>query len=159
MEIDRERLVSTMRRLCIEGGAAIMEIYGREDMGVREKSDSSPVTEADEAADRIISDGLKEEFGDIPLITEEQADTHDLQVKSFLIVDPLDGTKEFVKRRGDFTVNIALVENGVPTLGAVYAGRFPCRSRTMELCALLLQSHIVIRQQTTISGVITWRIP
>ena len=121
IEIDRERLVSTMRRLCIEGGAAIMEIYGREDLGVREKSDSSPVTEADEAADRIISDGLKAEFGDIPLITEEQADTHDLQVKSFLIVDPLDGTKEFVKRRGDFTVNIALVEDGVPTLGAVYA--------------------------------------
>lgn len=98
-----------------------MEIYGRDDMGVREKSDASPVTEADEAADRIISAGLTSEFGDIPLVTEEQSETHDLKVKTFLIVDPLDGTKEFVKRRGDFTVNIALVEDGVPTLGAVYA--------------------------------------
>ena len=98
-----------------------MEIYQRDDMGVREKDDASPVTEADEAADKLISAGLRAEFPDIPLVTEEQSATHDLEVKTFLIVDPLDGTKEFVKRRGDFTVNIALVEDGVPTLGVVYA--------------------------------------
>ena len=98
-----------------------MEIYQRDDMGVRTKDDSSPVTEADEAADRIIAAGLRAEFPEIPLITEEQSATHDLSVKTFLIVDPLDGTKEFVKRRGDFTVNIALVEDGIPTLGVVYA--------------------------------------
>lgn len=119
--VDRNALVSAMRRLSIEAGAAIMEIYERDDMGVREKADSSPVTEADEAADRLIAAGLRAEFPDLPLVTEEQSDTHDLSVTTFLIVDPLDGTKEFVKRRGDFTVNIALVEDGIPTLGAVYA--------------------------------------
>lgn len=121
MAVDRKALVSAMRRLSIEAGAAIMEIYQRDDMGVREKADASPVTEADEAADRLIAAGLRAEFPDLPLVTEEQSSTHDLSVSTFLIVDPLDGTKEFVKRRGDFTVNIALVENGVPVLGAVYA--------------------------------------
>ena len=120
-DIDRNALVSAMRRLSIEGGAAIMEIYQRDDLGVREKADASPVTEADEAADRLISAGLRAEFPGLPLVTEEQSGTHDLSVSTFLIVDPLDGTKEFVKRRGDFTVNIALVEDGVPTLGVVYA--------------------------------------
>ena len=98
-----------------------MAVYEREDMGVREKEDASPVTEADEAADRLISTGLQADFPHIPLVTEEQASTHNLDVSTFLIVDPLDGTKEFVKRRGDFTVNIALVEDGVPTMGVVYA--------------------------------------
>ena len=119
--IDRNALMSAMRRLSIEAGAVIMEIYRRDDMGVREKSDASPVTEADEAADALISAGLAREFPEIPLVTEEQAATHDLDARTFLIVDPLDGTKEFVKRRGDFTVNIALVEDGVPTMGVVYA--------------------------------------
>lgn len=115
-----------MRRLSIEAGRSIMEVYERSDMDVRSKADDSPVTEADEAADRVISSGLKAAFPDIPLVTEEQAATHALEVTTFLIVDPLDGTKEFIKRRGDFTVNIALVEDGVPTLGAVYA---PARRR------------------------------
>jgi len=119
--VDRNALVSAMRRLSIQAGAVILEIYQREYMEVREKADASPVTEADEAADRLISAGLRAEFTDIPLVTEEQSSTHDLMAKTFLIVDPLDGTKEFVKRRGDFTVNIALVEDGAPTLGVVYA--------------------------------------
>ncbi len=110
-----------MRRLSIEAGQAIMEVYDRPDLGVREKADTSPVTEADEAADAVIYSGLKEAFPNFPIVTEEQAATHNLDVKSFLIVDPLDGTKEFIKRRGDFTVNIALVEDGTPTLGVVYA--------------------------------------
>lgn len=103
-----------------------MDIYNRDDLAVRSKADSSPVTEADEAADALISAGLRLEFPTVPLVTEEQAATHKLDVNTFLIVDPLDGTKEFVKRRGDFTVNIALVEDGVPTLGVVYA---PARKR------------------------------
>ncbi|MCG6884916.1 MAG: 3'(2'),5'-bisphosphate nucleotidase CysQ [Silicimonas sp.] len=110
-----------MRRLSLEAGAVIMEVYEREDRGVREKDDASPVTEADEAADALISKGLREAFPGIPLVTEEQASTHNLDVRTFLIVDPLDGTKEFIKRRGDFTVNIALVEDSVPVLGVVYA--------------------------------------
>lgn len=121
IKVDRNALVSAMRRLTIEAGEVIMEIYGQDDLGVRQKSDASPVTEADEAADRLISAGLRAEFPDIALVTEEQSATHDLNVRTFLIVDPLDGTKEFVKRRGDFTVNIALIEDGTPVLGVVYA--------------------------------------
>lgn len=121
-----EDLTQTMRRLALEAGDKIMEIYKADDFDVRAKSDDSPVTEADEAADALISAGLRAAFPEIALITEEQADTHDLDVRDFLIVDPLDGTKEFVQRRGDFTVNIALVENGVPTRGVVYA---PAKNR------------------------------
>jgi 3'(2'), 5'-bisphosphate nucleotidase len=110
-----------MRRLAIEAGALILEVYGRPDMAARAKADQSPVTEADEAADAHISAGLRAAFPDLPLVTEEQAATHTHRGRSFLIVDPLDGTKEFVQRRGDFTVNIALVEEGVPTRGVVYA--------------------------------------
>jgi 3'(2'), 5'-bisphosphate nucleotidase len=110
-----------MRRLAIEAGALILEVYGRPDMEARAKADRSPVTDADEAADAHISAGLRAAFPDLPLVTEEQAATHTHRGRSFLIVDPLDGTKEFVQRRGDFTVNIALVEEGVPTRGVVYA--------------------------------------
>lgn len=120
-EIHRSDMVTTFRRLAIEAGRVIMEVYGRDDFEVRAKGDESPVTEADEAADSVISTGLRAAFPNIPLVTEEQSDTHDVSVSTFLIVDPLDGTKEFVQRRGDFTVNIALVENGAPVLGVVYA--------------------------------------
>jgi len=124
MQFDRR--IAEMRRLALDAGARIMEIYGSDDFEVRAKSDDSPVTAADEAADALISAGLRAAFPDIPLITEEQAATHDLAARSFLIVDPLDGTKEFVQRRGDFTVNIAYVEDGVPLRGVVYA---PARGR------------------------------
>lgn len=119
-------LTLEMRRLALEAGAKIMEIYAAPEFEVRAKSDNSPVTEADEAADAIISAGLRAAFPDIALVTEEQAATHAAQGKTFLIVDPLDGTKEFVQRRGDFTVNIAYVEDGVPLRGVVYA---PARGR------------------------------
>lgn len=114
-------LVSLMRKLALEAGDKIMEVYAAPDFDVRAKSDASPVTEADEAADAIISAGLRAAYPDVPLITEEQADSHELRASTFLIVDPLDGTKEFVQRRGDFTVNIAYVENGIPVRGVVYA--------------------------------------
>ena len=119
--MDYGKLVTVMRRLALEAGDRIMEIYDGDDFDVKVKSDDSPVTAADEAADKIISDGLCAAFPDVALITEEQADTHGAQADTFLIVDPLDGTKEFIHRRGDFTVNIAYVENGVPTRGVVYA--------------------------------------
>jgi 3'(2'), 5'-bisphosphate nucleotidase len=124
--MDFERLEQVMRSLAIEAGAAIMEIYGRDDLGTRAKADESPVTLADEAADRLISAGLRAAFPDVALVTEEQAATHGQAVSTFLIVDPLDGTKEFVQRRGEFTVNIAYVEAGVPLRGVVYA---PARGR------------------------------
>ncbi len=110
-----------MRRLALEAGDAILRIYHADDFEVRSKSDDSPVTAADEEADALISAGLAAAFPDVPLVTEEQSASHGQQVTSFLIVDPLDGTKEFVKRRGDFTVNIAYVADGVPVRGVVYA--------------------------------------
>ncbi len=124
--MDYDALMQTLRRLALEAGDTIMDIYNADDFEVRSKSDDSPVTAADEAADALISDGLRKAFPDIALVTEEQSDTHDLSVMDFLIVDPLDGTKEFINRRGDFTVNIALVEKGIPTRGVVYA---PAKSR------------------------------
>lgn len=120
-QMDHARLVAEMRRLALLAGAAIMEIYNSPDLGVQTKADASPVTAADQAADALISAGLRAAFPDIPLITEEQAASHDQQASTFLIVDPLDGTKEFIQRRGDFTVNIAYVENGVPVRGMVHA--------------------------------------
>ncbi|SFC79200.1 3'(2'),5'-bisphosphate nucleotidase CysQ [Tropicimonas isoalkanivorans] len=119
--MDYDRLTKVIRRLALEAGDRIMEIYNADDFDVRAKSDNSPVTEADEAADALISAGLAEAFPDVLVVTEEQAASHSERAASFLIVDPLDGTKEFVKRRGDFTVNIAYVENGVPVRGVVYA--------------------------------------
>jgi 3'(2'), 5'-bisphosphate nucleotidase len=121
-----QNLMPVMRRLAVEAGDKIMEIYNSDDFEVKLKSDESPVTIADEAADALISAGLRAAFPDIALVTEEQSETHSETASTFLIVDPLDGTKEFINRRGDFTVNIALVENGVPTRGVVYA---PARER------------------------------
>lgn len=125
-DMDFERLTTVARRLAIEAGEKIMEIYERPELDVKTKADASPVTEADEAADALISAGLRAEFPELVLITEEQSASHALTAQTFLIVDPLDGTKEFVNRRGDFTVNIAYVQDGVPLRGVVYA---PARKR------------------------------
>ncbi len=119
--MDFDQLESVMRRLALEAGDAIMEIYGQDDFDVRSKADESPVTAADEAADALISAGLRAAFPDVALVTEEQAESHAERAADFLIVDPLDGTKEFVHRRGDFTVNIAYVTGGTPVRGVVYA--------------------------------------
>lgn len=116
-----DTLIPVIRKLAIQAGEKIMEIYGSDDFDIRSKADDSPVTAADEAADAIISQGLRAAFPEMMLVTEEQADTHTARGDTFLIVDPLDGTKEFIHRRGDFTVNIALVEKGIPTRGVVFA--------------------------------------
>jgi 3'(2'), 5'-bisphosphate nucleotidase len=126
MCLDYQKLTDVMRSLSIAAGKRIMEIYDADDFEVKIKSDASPVTEADEAADALISEGLRAAFPEIALVTEEQAESHALRADRFLIVDPLDGTKEFINRRGDFTVNIALIEAGIPTRGVVYA---PARGR------------------------------
>ncbi len=114
-------LVKEMRRLAVVAGREILKIYHSDDLEIKTKSDASPVTKADKEADAIISSGLRERFGDIPLISEEKAQSHNISHERFLIIDPLDGTKEFIKKRDEFTVNIAFVENGVPTLGLIYA--------------------------------------
>ncbi|MEO1611821.1 MAG: 3'(2'),5'-bisphosphate nucleotidase CysQ [Pseudomonadota bacterium] len=121
---------AVFRRLAIEAGRAIMEIYESGDMGVEAKADESPVTRADIAADEIIRAGLIAAFPDVQLVTEESAESHGgARADRFILVDPLDGTKEFVKRGGDFTVNIALIENGAPVAGVVYA---PAKGRLFQ---------------------------
>jgi 3'(2'), 5'-bisphosphate nucleotidase len=115
-------MASVLRRLAIEAGEAIMAVYDRGPAAVTRKADASPLTEADLAADAIIVAGLEAAWPTIPVVTEERAATHALGGAGVhFLVDPLDGTKEFVERRGDFTVNIALIENGAPVAGVVYA--------------------------------------
>ncbi|MGV6810936.1 MAG: 3'(2'),5'-bisphosphate nucleotidase CysQ [Brevirhabdus sp.] len=114
-------MTAVFRTLALEAGAKIMEIYNSDDFEVKAKSDDSPVTEADEAADALISAGIRAAFPDTLLVTEEQAASHAQKANEFIIVDPLDGTKEFIKRRGEFTVNIAYVKDGTPIRGVVYA--------------------------------------
>lgn len=121
-----EELTIVMRRLALEAGDEIMRIYEGPDFEIKSKSDESPVTAADEAADALISAGLRKAFPDVALVTEEQSASHAETASTFLIVDPLDGTKEFIHRRGDFTVNIAYVVDGQPLRGVVYA---PAKNR------------------------------
>ena len=105
----------------IAAGNAINEVYHSEDFGVEYKSDKSPLTLADQKSHEIIMKVLTE--FDMPILSEEGKDTPYAQRKDwerFWVVDPLDGTKEFIKRNGEFTVNIALVENGRPLLGTIF---------------------------------------
>ena len=105
-------------------GEAIMEVYADPANAVMTKADDSPLTQADLAADKVIKDGLLGLNLGWPVLSEESAQIPFEERKAwsrYWLVDPLDGTKEFVKRNGEFTVNIALIENGVPILGVVYA--------------------------------------
>lgn len=116
-------MIDTLETLALDAGKAILDVY-HAGPNVTFKSDSSPVTEADERAEAIILAGLKKAFPDIPVVAEEATaagNVPDVSGKRFFLVDPLDGTKEFINRRDDFTVNIALIENGIPVAGIVYA--------------------------------------
>ncbi|WP_140984171.1 3'(2'),5'-bisphosphate nucleotidase CysQ [Asticcacaulis tiandongensis] len=108
--------------IALEAGAEIMRLYDR-GFAIETKSDDSPVTEADRAAEAIILKGLVALTPNIPIVAEEEAAAGRLPDigQRFFLVDPLDGTKEFISRNGEFTVNIALIENGIPTAGVVYA--------------------------------------
>jgi len=105
-----------------QAGNAILEVYGQE-FSVTQKEDDSPLTQADLASHVIIRDSLATLTPDIPLLSEESADI-DFATRSswqeYWLVDPLDGTKEFVNRNGEFTVNIALIQNHVPVCGVVH---------------------------------------
>lgn len=115
-------LLSATETLAREAGDAIMAVYAR-DFSVEEKTDKSPLTEADRAAHEIIANGLAALPLQIPVLSEEDvAGFPGPDEKGrYWLVDPLDGTKEFIKRNGEFTVNIALIENGRPVLGVVTA--------------------------------------
>jgi 3'(2'), 5'-bisphosphate nucleotidase len=106
----------------LAAGEMIMEIYNSEDFAVELKQDNSPLTRADKASHKIITDILSSL--NKPILSEED-DIHPYKERksweSFWIVDPIDGTKEFIKRNGEFTVNVALIQNNTPVLGVVYA--------------------------------------
>ena len=115
--------IEVVCQIAKEAGNAIMTIYGSDDFAVEYKDDKSPLTAADKASHEVIMAGLKKHFPDIPILSEEGADTsYEIrkQWQQFWLVDPLDGTKEFIKRNGEFTVNIALIENGQAVTGVVY---------------------------------------
>ena len=118
-----EKLLSELEALAIDAGNAIMRIYG-EDFVAEYKDDYSPVTEADTAAEEIIIAGLSRLTPDIPVVAEEAfaaGHSPDISGGRFWLVDPLDGTHEFVEKNGEFTVNIALIEDGRPICGVVHA--------------------------------------
>lgn len=116
-------LMAVMQRAALEAGHAIMRLY-ENGCAIHLKSDASPVSEADHVAEAIILKHLRAFLPDVPIIAEEEMAagvSPDAVTERFFLVDPLDGTKEFVLRNGDFTVNIALIEQGVPVAGVVYA--------------------------------------
>jgi 3'(2'), 5'-bisphosphate nucleotidase len=106
-----------------EAGRAIMQVYACPDLGVMSKADASPLTAADLAANEIIVQGLAGKWPEIPILSEEVRNQFgpDETPPLYWAVDPLDGTKEFIKRNGEFTVNIALIEHGRPVLGVIGA--------------------------------------
>ena len=109
------------RNAAVLAGRAIMEVYESGDFGIEAKADDSPLTLADKAANRIIVDILKKEFPDYAILSEEeQDDLSRLDNDLCFIVDPLDGTKEFIKRNGQFTVNIALSYKHKTVMGVIY---------------------------------------
>jgi len=119
-----QALLSQAVALAKQAGEAIMVVYRSGDAGETSKADDSPLTLADLASHHAIVAGLAKVAPDIPVLSEEAADISYAERSGwtrFWLVDPLDGTKEFIKRNGEFTVNIALIENGVPVLGVVYA--------------------------------------
>ena len=110
-------------KLASEAGEAIMAIYEK-DFAIYDKADQSPLTEADLAAHHCILAGLADLTPDIPVLSEESKDSaiaERLSWNRYWLIDPLDGTKEFIKKNGEFTVNIALIDNHRPVFGVVYA--------------------------------------
>jgi len=117
-------MLDAICQLAREAGEAIMQVYdGNSPIDVNRKTDDSPVTAADIAAHKVIVKGLQALTPDIPVLSEEDPPAWEVRQhwQRYWLVDPLDGTKEFIKRNGEFTVNIALIEEGKPVLGVVYA--------------------------------------
>ncbi|WP_111411729.1 3'(2'),5'-bisphosphate nucleotidase CysQ [Billgrantia lactosivorans] len=122
MPANHAELLDAVERIAREAGEAIMRVYAR-GFTVEVKEDDSPLTEADKAAHEVIVAGLKALPEAIPILSEEdiEAFTGPNDEGQYWLVDPLDGTKEFIKRNDEFTVNIALIEHGKPVLGVVVA--------------------------------------
>ena len=122
MQLSKRELLEQVNGIARGAGELVMAVY-RSDFSARRKDDASPVTEADERAEAFILAALRTLTPDIPVVAEEEvaAGRTPQVARVFWLVDPLDGTKEFINRNDEFTVNVALVENGAPTLGVVYA--------------------------------------
>ena len=117
-----EGLLLISIKAAINAGKAVLNVYNSKEFSVKEKEDKSPLTEADLRSQKAILPFLSKT--DFPILSEEGKNVPYFERKSwerFWLVDPLDGTKEFIKRNGEFTVNIALIEDGIPVLGVVYA--------------------------------------
>jgi len=116
-------LLPQLESIARGAGRVIMDVYGQ-DFAVASKADNSPVTEADQRAEAVILPELAKLIPNIPIVAEEEVAAGRIPAIGggpFWLVDPLDGTKEFIKRNGEFTVNIGLVENGQPVVGVVFA--------------------------------------
>ncbi len=114
-------VLNDIEKIALDAGNTIMEIYNR-DFSIEYKDDKSPLTEADLASNDVIMQGL-EKYG-IPIMSEEEKTIEYTDRKDweyYWCIDPIDGTKEFIKKNGEFTVNIALIHNDTPILGVVYA--------------------------------------
>jgi len=125
----KEINIETLLDIARKAGDAIMEIYAR-DFSVEIKDDKSPLTEADKKSNAVILEGLKKHYPEIPFISEETKQTPYAERKNWerlWLIDPIDGTKEFIKKNGEFTVNIALIEDGVPVVGVVHV---PAQGKT-----------------------------
>lgn len=125
---NKAALCNMIKRIAIESGEIILKYFdGEEELQISSKSDSSPVTLADCAAEKYIVEALKTLTPGIDIVAEELAAqgkisaSNDQNISTYWLIDPLDGTKEFIIGGPDFTVNIGLIEDGVPTLGVVYA--------------------------------------
>ncbi|NBU13727.1 MAG: 3'(2'),5'-bisphosphate nucleotidase CysQ [Alphaproteobacteria bacterium] len=120
--MDRNALAELFGQIAVHAGAIILPYHAQLDE-TRRKADGSPVTDADEASERYILDALREHLPEIPVIAEEEQSAgigHSIGER-FILVDPLDGTREFIKGRAEFAVNIGLIEDGKPIAGAIYA--------------------------------------
>jgi len=115
--------INLVNEVAVEAGKKIMEIY-EETHNVRYKPDNSPVTDADFASNDIIINYLQKYYSDIPILSEESTDV-DYEIRKdweyYFCIDPLDGTREFVKKSDQFSINIALIKNGMPVAGVIYA--------------------------------------
>jgi 3'(2'), 5'-bisphosphate nucleotidase len=119
--VGAKALLEPLTDIVAQAGAAVIAI-NRQSMGVSNKTDGSPVSEADQASDRIIAEGLAKLVPDIPTLSEERTHLAERQyLDSFFLIDPLDGTREFIDGRDEFTINLALVSNGQPLLGIIGA--------------------------------------
>ena len=122
--IDYNELLETVLTISKNAGKKILKIYNKPNIAVSYKDDNSPLTLEDKASNEIIEKGLKKLTPTIPILSEEGKNIPYSERKKwdcFWLVDPLDGTKEFIKRNGEFTVNVALIKNNYPIFGSVYA--------------------------------------